>query len=193
MITSIIKNPFFSLLQRYVAIILLFKGDEYLVNSSCKNESLFRHIINTYNDTIDKICFAYANSIDEYQDLRQDSLINIWQGIDSFKGEAGLRTWIYRVTLNTCVSTLRKNKRHKSNIPLSSLYDLIDDDNDRKLMIAELHDIISCLSPPDKAIILLWLDEFSYDEMANLTGLSRNTLAARLRRAKIKLQILSHK
>ncbi|MDE5970860.1 MAG: sigma-70 family RNA polymerase sigma factor [Muribaculaceae bacterium] len=146
----------------------------------------FNGIVAQYDSMIAKICFGYARNREELEDLHQDTLINIWQGLERFRGDSDIRTWIYRVTLNTCVSTIRRRRE----IPESDrieLYGIIDDSDERRRMIAELHDMIACLSPVDKAIVLLWLDEFSYDEISTMVGLPRNTVATRLRRAKDKL------
>lgn len=151
-------------------------------------ESRFNAIVMEHNDMITRICFGYATDNNELQDLRQDTLLNIWQSLSSFKGNSSLRTWIYRITLNTCVSTIRKRKSGKSLSFDDNLYSIIDESEERKRMIAEMHEGISKLSPVDKAIILMWLDEMSYDVIADVMGMPRNTIATRLKRAKEKLK-----
>lgn len=146
----------------------------------------FADIVRTYDSVISRICFGYARSAEEMEDLRQDALLNIWQALPKFKAQASLKTWIYRITLNTCVSTLRKKTKNTS----SDLPDVIDESEERKIQLMLLHDMISKLPPIDKAVILLWLDDNSYDDMALIMGLSRNTIATRLRRAKEKLKNL---
>lgn len=142
---------------------------------------------------ISAICFSYSGSVAEYDDLRQDALVNIWRGLPSFKEESSTRTWLYRVVLNSCVSTIRKQARHsKATRNLEELYDILADEEpyDRE-RIETLHRLIGCLNDSDKAIILLWLDEASYDEIATVMGMPRNTIATRLHRIKDRLARLS--
>lgn len=151
-------------------------------------EKEFLNVIDKENATISKICFAYAGSVTEYDDLRQDALINIWRGIKQFRGEASRKTWIYRVTVNSCLSTIRREKRF-SHEELDGLYGLIEEEGEDRERVELLHRIINSLSSQDKAIIMMWLDEISYDEIAVAMGLNRNTVATRLRRIKEKIGI----
>lgn len=153
-------------------------------------ERRFADIMHDYDSMIMRICFGYSRTAAELADLRQDALINIWQGLPGFKGDASLKTWIYRVTLNTCVSTVRSERRRVPQTALEDFYNLVDEDADRRRLVSEMHDCISKLPPVDRAIMLLWLDDFSYDEIAATVGLGRNTVASRLRRAKEKLKNL---
>lgn len=153
-------------------------------------ERRFADIMRDYDSMIMRICFGYSRTAAELADLHQDALINIWQGLPGFKGDSSLKTWIYRVTLNTCVSTVRSERRRVPQTALDDFYNLVDEDADRRRLVSEMHDCISKLPPVDRAIMLLWLDDFSYDEIAATVGLGRNTVASRLRRAKEKLKNL---
>lgn len=144
----------------------------------------FATVMREYDDMVSRICFGYARTEAEFGDLRQDALINIWQGLPKYHGDSSLRTWVYRVTLNTCVTTLRKRYSEPDREDLDRLYSVIDESEERRNMIAEMHECISQLSAIDKAIMLMWLDEFSYDEIAATMGMPRNTVATRLRRAR---------
>lgn len=149
-------------------------------------EQEFNELIERENNTIAKICFSYAGSVADYEDLRQDALINIWRGMASFRGEAKQRTWVYRVTVNSCLSTIRSQSRHKHE-GLNSLYQLIDASNEERESIEQLYRIISGLGAQDRAIIMMWLDEMRYDDIASVMGLNRNTVATRLSRIKDKI------
>ena len=146
-------------------------------------EREFKELIALENATISRICFSYSGSVDEFEDLRQDALINIWRGMQGFRGGASAKTWIYRVTVNSCLSTIRKQSRHKHE-SLDALYGLIESDGYEKEAIEQLHRIINTLDPQDKAIIMMWLDEMSYDEIGAAMGLGRNTVATKIRRIK---------
>lgn len=154
--------------------------------SSYTLEQEFKALIARENATISRICFSYSGSVAEFDDLRQDALINIWRGMESFRGEASTKTWIYRVTVNSCLSTIRKQSRHQHE-SLEGLYGLIDTDESDKEEIEQLHRVISMLKPEEKAVIMMWLDEMSYEEISVTMGLPRNTIATRIRRIKEKI------
>ena len=161
-------------------------SDTEATNPTYALEHKFKELIAIENATISRICFSYSGSVAEFEDLRQDALINIWRGMHGFRGEASAKTWIYRVTVNSCLSTIRKQARHQHE-SLDALYGLIDSADSDKEAIEQLHRVIGTLSPQEKAVILMWLDEMSYDEIATAMGLSRNTIATRIRRIKEKI------
>lgn len=146
----------------------------------------FMELIAKENANISRICFSYAGSVADFDDLRQDALINIWRGMKTFRGEASRRSWVYRVTINSCLSTIRKQNRHRHE-SLEQLYGLIETDNDNREAIEQMHRIISTLNREDKAIIMMWLDEMGYEEIAANMGLNRNTVATRIKRIKEKI------
>lgn len=165
-------------------------GDVVAGSERSHRLSLFRRILKENDEMISRICFGYSRTRVEFEDLRQDTLINIWQGISRFRGDAEMKTWVYRVTLNTCVSTLRRRSKEGVAVPLSEFADLIDETDDHMSRLAALHSAIALLPPVDKAIVLMWLDEMSYEDIASVVGLGRNTVATRLHRAKHKLKNL---
>lgn len=154
-------------------------------------EQQFSVLIKRYSPLINRICFSYSDNAEDMKDLRQDVYINIWKGLASFRKESSEMTWIYRVVLNTCVSTIRKKKRR---VTLSSFDSILTDvPNDEeydsyKDSVEQLHFAISTLTPLEKAIITMWLDERSYEEIAAVCGLNRNTLAVKINRIKTKIK-----
>lgn len=148
----------------------------------------FAEIISIHDPMIKRICFGYARTAEELDDLHQDALVNIWQGLPKFRADSSIKTWVYRVTLNSCVSVVRTRKKDTNSDSLDRVVDVIDDDEDRRMHIRELHECIATLNPIDKAIVMLWLDEYSYEEIAEMVGLKRNNVATRLHRAKEKLK-----
>lgn len=149
-------------------------------------EEEFNRIIAEHSDIITKICFFYAESADEVEDMRQDTLLNIWRGLDNFKAQSALSTWIHRVCLNTCVSYVRRESRHRNSVPLPELID-DSDGAERAELWMKLRRQINSLSKRERAVMLLWLEEFSYDDIAEVMGLSRNGVATLLYRIKQKL------
>ncbi|MDE6018180.1 MAG: RNA polymerase sigma factor [Muribaculaceae bacterium] len=155
-------------------------------NAAYALEHEFKELIDMENATISRICFSYSGSVAEFEDLRQDALINIWRGMHGFRGGSSTKTWIYRVTVNSCLSTIRKQSRHQHE-SLDALFGLIDSDDSDKEAIEQLHRVINTLAQEEKAIIMMWLDELSYDEIGTAMGLNRNTIATRIRRIKEKI------
>lgn len=163
-------------------------------NASQKElEARFMALLKKEESLISSICFSYSGSTAEFEDLRQDALINIWRGLPSFKEESSSRTWIYRVVLNSCVSTIRKQVRHtKGAQSLEALYGMIVDESpDDRERIETLHRLIGKLNAKDKAIILLWLDDASYEDIATVMGMPRNSVATRIHRIKERLTRLA--
>lgn len=152
-----------------------------------EKESYFREVMEQYGAMISKVCYMYATDSDHFKDLYQECLINLWQGIDRFRGEARLSTWIYRACLNTCVTYYRRNKKYEANASIEMLAEISVEDSTRRADLVEMYRLISRLNSMEKAIILLWLDEKSYDEISEITGVSRNNVASKLRRIKAKL------
>ena len=120
-------------------------------------------------------------------DLFQDTLINLWRGYDSFKGEAKLSSWIYRVALNTCISADRK-KRRTPTVPLEMDVNLYEDNDADSRQIQMLYKRIHRLKPFDRAIVLLWLEGLPYDEIGAITGISAKNVSVRLVRIREELK-----
>ncbi|MCH5233008.1 MAG: sigma-70 family RNA polymerase sigma factor [Muribaculaceae bacterium] len=147
----------------------------------------FENIIREYGGIITKICYSFAYDADEFKDLRQEVLYNIWKGLPHFQNKSKLSTWIYRVCLNSCITFQRKEKKFQK-VSMDALLNLSDDFETPELEKYEvINAMIKKLGYEDRALILMWLDELSYEEISNLTGLNRNTVASRIKRIKEKL------
>lgn len=155
-------------------------------------KELFTTIYSRYSTLVDKVCFTFATDRDDYNDLRQDAWLNIWRGIESFRGEAKPSTWIYRVAINSCVSTARSTRRHRSNISINEAEGCAADSPDSD-SVQRIHYLLSQLNPIDRSIMLLRLEERDYEEIADIMGMPRNTIASRLRRIRIKLTRLNNR
>lgn len=155
---------------------------------SGEREQQFKKILAEYRPLISKVCYMYAPDPDTYKDLYQEVMINLWQGFARFRGECRLSTWIYRLAINSCVSFHRTIKRHiEGAVSIDEKADMRCDDDSHLSDLREMYRLISVLNPLDKALIMLWLDEKSYDEIAEITGLTRANVASRLHRIKAKL------
>ena len=155
------------------------------------NEQQFKGLIRKYKSTIYTVCYIFSKDEDEVSDLFQEILINLWKGLPSFQGQCDTRTWIYRVSLNTCISNDRKKKRNRA-IPLSMDINLFEDRDADTKQIKMLNQRISKLGPFDRAIILLWLENMSYDEIGQVIGISTKNVSVRLYRIKEQLKNMSN-
>lgn len=131
----------------------------------------------------------YATDREHFEDLYQEILANIWEGLDSFRAESALSTWLYRTAMNTCITFFRRHNRHATEMrPLESAGEMIAEDAEQHTeQLRLMYKLISKLNKVDKAIIMMWLDERSYDEIAEVTGFTRNNVATRLSRIKQRL------
>lgn len=151
-----------------------------------KLKSDFEGLVRAQKSTIYSVCYMFADSRATADDLFQETLINLWNGFGDFRGESALRTWVYRVSMNTCISYTRK--KHVDTVPLDISIDLAGDSTEETRQTALLHERISRLEPVDRAIVLLWLENLPYAEIASIIGITTRALSVRLVRIKEKLK-----
>ena len=147
-------------------------------------EELFCDVVHAHRNIIYKVCYIYAPK-GMIEDYYQEVLINLWKSFDQFEGRSKHSTWIYRVALYTCISFIRR----KEPAYISLLFDIsTDEDGTLKEQLEELHSVINRLGHIDRALIMLWLDGYAYEEMAEVTGLSLSNVSVKLMRAKNKIK-----
>lgn len=151
----------------------------------------FENLVLKYKSTVYTVCYMFSKDNDEVNDMFQESLLNLWKGFETFKGKSDLRTWIWKVSLNTCISFDRKKKKLPT-VPLSMDIDLYEDKDNDTRQIKMLYDRINRLKPFDKAIILLWLENMSYDEIGLIIGISPKNVSVRLVRIREELKKMSN-
>lgn len=151
----------------------------------------FAQVVREHKGTIYTVCYMFSKDEDEVADLFQDILINLWKGFSKFRGESNIKTWIYRVSLNTCISSDRKKKRKGETVPLDMNINLFDDSQEDTKQIRMLQGRISRLGPFDRAIVLLWLENLSYDEIGAIVGITAKNVSVRLFRIKEQLRNMS--
>ena len=151
----------------------------------------FAQVVREHKGTIYTVCYMFSKDEDEVADLFQDILINLWKGFSKFRGESNIKTWIYRVSLNTCISSDRKKKRKGETVPLDMNINLFDDSQEDTKQIRMLQSRISRLGPFDRAIVLLWLENLSYDEIGAIVGITAKNVSVRLFRIKEQLRNMS--
>ncbi len=158
-------------------------------------QRLFVETMDEHCRIISKICCMYAADADHYEDLYQESLVNLWRGFASYRGRAKLSSWIYRVVLNTCISSYRRDRRHRSGrLPLSvCAAKPAAEEAGVEERIGEMYALIARLDSFERGLVMLWLDELSYEEIAEITGLTRGGVASKLHRIREKLTRLADK
>jgi len=154
-------------------------------------ERQFAKTVREHKSTIYTVCYMFSKDDDEVNDLFQEVLINLWKGYDSFGHRSDIRTWIYRVALNTCISLDRK-KRRTATVRLAMDINLFEDRDEDTRQVDLLHKRIQRLQPFDRAIVLLWLEDLSYEEIGQIVGISTKNVSVRLFRIREQLKNMSN-
>ncbi|MGN1264847.1 MAG: RNA polymerase sigma factor [Muribaculaceae bacterium] len=155
------------------------------------DEREFEKLVKEHKNTIYTVCFMFSKDSEEVNDLFQEVLINLWNGLPSFKGQSSIGTWIWRISLNTCISCERKKKKNPT-IPLTMDVDFFEDKDAEAQQVRMLYDRVHRLKPFDRAIVLLWLEGISYDEIAAIVGITPSNVATRLFRIREQLKQMSN-
>lgn len=159
-----------------------------------ESNDVFQSLLEDNKLQILRICSAYSQNEDDKKDLFQEVVINIWKSLSSFEGKASVSTWIYRVTLNTCMRARLKIDRHNTNyLKLKSIHiETIKDDEGEEQKtkherLTQLYRCIGALKETEKNIVLLFLEDLPYKEIASITGVTENHIAVHMKRIKEKL------
>lgn len=148
-------------------------------------------MVREQKSTVYLVCYMFSKDKSEVDDLVQEVLVNLWKGFGRFEGRSDIRTWVYRVSLNTCISATRKKKRNET-LPLTMDIDLFDENDADNRQVDLLHSRISRLQPFDRAIVLLWLENLNYEEIGQIVGISTKNVSVRLVRIKEQLKSMSN-
>jgi len=139
-----------------------------------------------------KMCRAYTNTQEDFEDYYQEVCLQIWRSKDNFREQSSWSTWIYRISLNVCLTLLKKNKNNRRYFASEYLPDEATEDSqafaDESLNL--LYDAIRQLSEIDRGVILLYLEEKSYQEIAEIMGTNANNIGVRIKRIKERLKKL---
>jgi RNA polymerase sigma-70 factor (ECF subfamily) len=159
-------------------------------------EEKFRKIVADNKEMILRICRYYAPSQEDRKDMYQETLINIWRSLESFRGDSSLRTWIYRITVNTSLSFAGKQyKQLRLNVDLdtSNIRNVLTDEESNTILrenqLNELQIHLNQLSVIDKAIMGLVLDDLSTREIADIIGITEPNVRVKIHRIKESLRI----
>ena len=145
-----------------------------------------------YAAIIIKICRAYTNSQEDFEDYYQEVCLQIWRSKDNFEEKSEWSTWIYRLSLNVCLTLLKKKKNNRQNLTSDHLPQEVLEESQTfsDESLNQLYDAIRKLSEIDRAVILLYLEEKSYQEIADIIGTNPNNIGVRIKRIKGRLKII---
>ena len=157
--------------------------------------AFYQEYIENNRAIIARLCRAYADNEADFQDYFQEVCLQLWKSKDNFQQQSKLSTWIYRVTLNVCLSLVRKKKKGITNLDgveenLSVAPKPLEDPQQEQL--AMLYRQIRQLKEVDRALILLYLEEKSYEEMSQILGISTSNVGVKISRIKEKLKKQIH-
>ena len=151
----------------------------------------FEQLLKAHELLVYKICRLYGDTEDDRKDLFQDIVIQLWRAYPKFRGDAKFSTWLYRIGLNVAITQFRKQKNKIYATDIESLNIAIADDNystEKDEQFKEMYAAIEKLNAIEKAIVMLYLEDKSYDEMEEILGISNGNLRVKMNRIKEKLR-----
>lgn len=157
-----------------------------------ETEKVFIEMIRQHERVIYKVCSFYISDDYSIEDLYQEVVCNLWKAYPKFRNECTVSTWVYRIALNTCISGIRKVVRQPQSVPIAMLHESLVQPEDMSESIKEMYRLIYQLKTLERAIVLLYLEEKSYQEIADITGLTLSNVATKLKRTKEKLKQMSN-
>lgn len=147
-------------------------------------ESIFLETLSTEKDKIFRICNSYASDQEGARDLFQEVVYNFWKSLPSFQGKSSLATWLYRIAINVCLKDKAKKRietiRHVA-------YENFEDNIQKNPLLEDLYQAIKKLDKVDRALVMLYLEELPYKEIASVMGLTENHVAVKMKRIRAKL------
>jgi len=158
-----------------------------------EEEKKFTNLIKENQGLIHKVCLLYEHDPEIRNDLFQEIVLQLWKSFSSFRGEAKITTWMYRIALNTAISGFRKQRRNiKTEDIRQSHFNISDSSSrdEREEDVKKLHWAIRQLSEIERAMIMMALEEIPYDEIAETIGITQNNVRVRMNRIREKLKAL---
>jgi len=154
-------------------------------------EKEFLQIIQKNQGIVHKVCNIYCDTEDDRHDLFQEIVAQLWRSFPTFRKESKVSTWMYRVALNTAITTFKKSKRRPDQNRLTfENFQLVDEAYDVEVeeQIKSLHKAVNNLTGIEKSIVLLYLENKKYEEIAEITGITQNYVRVKMNRIKKKLK-----
>ncbi|PIE50007.1 MAG: RNA polymerase subunit sigma-70 [Flavobacteriales bacterium] len=156
-------------------------------------ERAFSEMINDNQGLIIKVSRLYTNNSEDEEDLFQEIVLQLWKSYDSFKGDSKVSTWMYRVALNTAITVFRKRKKRIATDEIQPFHEKginYEQKTEKEEQIAILYKVIKKLPKIERAIVMLYLDDLPYKEIAATLGISSVNARVKMNRLKKKLKVL---
>lgn len=144
----------------------------------------FSDLVLKNQNVIHKITYIYSDTHEDREDLFQEICLQLWKSYGNFKSKSKFSTWAYKVALNTALSFIRKRNKRAETKNLRFESSKVVEDTDDEINSKKLFKAISKLNKIDRAIIMLWLEETSYEEIASIMGMSKSNVSVKLVRIK---------
>ena len=158
-------------------------------------EKEFSQLIKDNQGLIIKVSRLYTNTLEDEQDLFQEIVLQLWRSYDTFKGDSKISTWMYRVALNTAITLFRKKTKSPQTDELMDFHykDFVEDDDEKQMQISLLYKVIKMLPQVERAIVMMYLDDLPYRDIAENLGISEVNARVKMNRLKKTLKELMQK
>ncbi len=151
-------------------------------------EKEFIHLLNQHQKIIYKVCNLYMDLHSDREDLFQEITLQAWKAYGNFRGDAKFSTWLYRVALNTAITFFRKDKKKPDIYSTDIIPEKVEESTDPlEEQVKAMYAAIGELSKIDKALVMLYLEDYSYQEIGEMMGITANNVAVKMNRIKVKL------
>ena len=158
-------------------------------------EKEFAQLVKDNQGLIIKVSRLYTNSLEDEEDLFQEIVLQLWRSYDSFKGNSKISTWMYRVALNTAITLFRKKSKTIATNELQDFHykDFVEDDDEKQQQISLLYKVIKMLPNIERAIVMMYLDDLPYKDIAENLGITEVNARVKMNRLKKTLKELMEK
>lgn len=177
-----------------------FNDQKHITKIINGNTKAFEVLVNQYKNMVYSIALKMMQNKEEAEEVAQDSFIKVFKSISKFKGDAKFSTWLYRITYNTCLDRIKKNKKFENNYPIDSVVNIqIDDDNAFDQLVQEdqqklINKRMSLLKKEEQLILTLYYyEELSLQEISEVLNKNYNQVRVNLHRSRKKLATLLNK
>lgn len=155
-------------------------------------EQGFLELLSQHQNLINKVIRIYAFDAEDRRDLFQEIVYQLWRSYGSFRAESKVSTWWYRIALNTAITSLRSYKKRPKHTELNDeiIASLRSHESaDKSAQLWQLYSAIKSLGEVDRAVVMLYLEDLSYKEIADILGLTEDNVGVKLNRIKTKLRV----
>ena len=158
-------------------------------------EREFSQLVKDNQGLIIKVSRLYTNSPEDEQDLFQEIVLQLWRSYDTFKGQSKISTWMYRVALNTAITLFRKKTKSPQTDELMDFHqkNFMEDDDERQQQVSLLYKVVKMLPKVERAIVMMYLDDLPYKDIAENLGISEVNARVKMNRLKKTLKELMEK